>query len=154
MSMPANAIIFGIEPRLAIPMPAHAVQSMAIATCLRPCRAERRHALAEQVVGRAVVGLAAVAEAAGDRAEHHRRPDRHVTEGVEEVEPAVRLDVEDEIELGRRLVGQQAADLQAAGVEQHVDPLAGGADRRHRLAHRLAVAQVGGCTSGRCRRPR
>ena len=30
MSMPANAIIFGIEPRLAIPMPSHAVQSMAI----------------------------------------------------------------------------------------------------------------------------
>ena len=75
-------------------------------TCLGPRRAERRHALAEQVVGRAVVGLAAVAETAGDRAEHQRRPDRHVTEGVEEVEPAVRLDVEDQIELGRRLVGQ------------------------------------------------
>ena len=30
MSMPANSIIFGIDPRLAIPMLAHAVQSMAM----------------------------------------------------------------------------------------------------------------------------
>jgi len=28
MSIPATSIIFGMEPRLAIPMPAHAVQSM------------------------------------------------------------------------------------------------------------------------------
>ena len=31
MSMPAACIIFGIEPRLAMPMPAHAVQSMTLA---------------------------------------------------------------------------------------------------------------------------
>ena len=29
MSMPAISIIFGMEPRLAMPMPAHAVQSIA-----------------------------------------------------------------------------------------------------------------------------
>jgi hypothetical protein len=30
MSMPANSIIFGMEPRVAMPMPPHAVQSSAI----------------------------------------------------------------------------------------------------------------------------
>ena len=30
MSMPATSIIFGIEPRLAIPIPAQAVQSIAM----------------------------------------------------------------------------------------------------------------------------
>ena len=30
MSMPASSIIFGIDPREAMPMPAHAVQSMAM----------------------------------------------------------------------------------------------------------------------------
>ena len=29
MSMPATSIIFGIEPRVAMPIPAHAVQSIA-----------------------------------------------------------------------------------------------------------------------------
>ena len=31
MSMPARAIISGMEPRVAMPMPPHAVQSMAMA---------------------------------------------------------------------------------------------------------------------------
>ena len=40
MSIPAASIIFGIDPRLAIPIPPHAVQSMAIA---RVCgRVERK----------------------------------------------------------------------------------------------------------------
>jgi hypothetical protein len=37
MSIPAAAIILGIEPRLAMPMPAHAVQSMATPR-VRPVR--------------------------------------------------------------------------------------------------------------------
>ena len=72
MSMPAISIIFGIEPRLAIPMPAHAVQSMAMPRDAG-ARGAKLDALAQQVVGRAVVGLAAVAEAPGDRAEDDRR---------------------------------------------------------------------------------
>ena len=39
---------------------------------LRSCGAEARHGLAQQVVGRAVVGLATVPEASGDRAEDDR----------------------------------------------------------------------------------
>ena len=67
ISMPAIAIIFGIEPRLAIPMPAHAVQSMAMPRVSGRVVRKLDDALAQQVVGRAVVGLAAVPEAAGDR---------------------------------------------------------------------------------------
>ncbi len=99
MSIPAIAIIFGIEPRLAIPMPAHAVQSMAMPRVSRSGGAEARHALAQQVVGRAVVGLPTVAEAAGDRAEDDRGAESSVAQPVQQVEPPVALHAEDEVEL-------------------------------------------------------
>ena len=73
MSIPATSIIFGIEPRLAIPMPDQAVQSIAMPR-VTPSRRMRLDALAEQVVGGRVVGLAAVAEAPGDRAEDDGGP--------------------------------------------------------------------------------
>ena len=57
-----------------------------------------RH-LAQQIVGCAVVGLTSVAETTGDGAERDRRTERHVTDRVQQVEPAVALDVEHEIEL-------------------------------------------------------
>ena len=89
MSMPAAAIIFGIEPRDAMPMPAHAVQSMRDRARRRARRAELRGPLAEQIVGRAVVGLAAIAEAAGDRAEGDDGAERQVAGGTQQVEPAI-----------------------------------------------------------------
>ncbi len=85
-------------------------------------RRELRDRLGQQLVGRRVVGLSGVAEAPGDRGEEHRRADRRRTERGENVEPAVGLDVEDEIELLLGLVGESLADLDAGGVEQHVDP--------------------------------
>ena len=127
MSMPAASITFGIEPRVAMPMPAHAVQSIAMPRAPAAPRGARDD-LAEQVVGGAVVGLAGVAEAAGDRAERHGRAERHVAERVQQVEPAVGLDVEDEVELALLLVGQEVADLEPGGVQQHVDRAAALAD--------------------------
>ncbi len=72
MSMPACSMIFGIEPRVAMPMPPHAVQSMARAAVSGRAAAEAAQQLAQQVVGGAVVGLSDVAEAAGHRAERPR----------------------------------------------------------------------------------
>ena len=51
MSMPAISIIFGIEPRLAMPMPAHAVQSIAMPRVPGAVRRRFEIALAQQVVG-------------------------------------------------------------------------------------------------------
>ena len=116
-----RSIIVGIEPRDAMPMPAHAVQSMAMRARRRARRAELRGPLAEQIVGRAVVGLAAVAEAAGDRAEGDDGAERQVADGVQQVEPAVALHVEDAIELGGRLLRQEVAHLDARRVQQDVD---------------------------------
>ena len=98
-----------------------------------------RDALREQIVGRAVVGLAAVAEAAGDGAERHHPPDFDVAERVEQVEEAVRLDVEDAGELVVRLVGKEAADLEAGAVQEEV----GARDRGERLLHCGCVAEIG-----------
>ena len=60
--MPASAITFGIEPRDAMPMSAHAVQSIAIPRVLL-ATAQVGDRLAQEVVGGAVVGLGGVAEA-------------------------------------------------------------------------------------------
>ena len=95
-----------------------------------PGPTEAAHDLAEQVVRRRVVGLSLVAEPSGHRREHDRSADRQVVRGVEQVEPAVALHVEDEVVLARLLVGQVAADLQPGGVEEHVDPTADVARRR------------------------
>ena len=141
MSMPATSIIFGIEPRLAMPIsrPGGPVDRDAADAA----RARSREiALAEQVVGGRVVGLAGVAEAPGDRAEDHGRARLRVAERVQEVEPAVGLDVEDEVELGLRLVGQEVADLEPAGVDQHVDAAARGERGGDRRLDLVGVGQV------------
>ena len=130
MSIPASSIIFGIEPRVAMPIPPQAVQSMASAARRRPRRAEAGRDFAEQVVGGTVVRLSRVAEAAGDGAERHRRAQRHVADGVQQVEPAVRLHVEDQVEFRRALVGQEVAALDAGGMQQHVDAPGAFADLR------------------------
>jgi hypothetical protein len=83
--------------------------------------AQVRRDLAQQIVGGGVVGLAAVAESTGDRREHDRGADRHLTCAVEHVEPSVGLDVEDQVVLARFLVREVPADLETGGVEQHVD---------------------------------
>ena len=136
MSMPAISIIFGIEPRVAMPISAQAVQSIAM-----PARraASRAGARCSCRAGRwpRVVGLAGVAEAPGDRAEDDGRADGGVAERVQQVEPAVGLDVEDEVELGLRLVGQEVADLEPGAVEQR--------RRRGRCSRTSAATAVATC---------
>ena len=116
MSMPAASMTFGIEPRLAIPICAQAVQS--IATPWTPSARSFEIALHEQVVGGRVVGLARVPEPPGDRGEDDGRARPRLAQRLEDVVPAVGLDVEDEVELLLRLVGQEVADLEAAGVDR------------------------------------
>ena len=142
MSMPASSIILGMEPRVAMPMPPHAVQSMTMPrVCGRVVRKLEVY-LAKQIVGGAVVGLAAVAEAAGNRAERHRRAQRHVADGVQQIEPAVRLDVEDQVELALVFVGQEVAALQSGGVQQHVDAAAALAHLLDDLGDAVRVREV------------
>ena len=62
--------------------------------------------------------------------------------GVHHVEPAVGLDVEDEVELRRLLVGQVPADLEPGGVQQHVDAAVALAHVGHDGGDRVGVAQV------------
>ena len=124
MSIPASSIILGIEPRVAMPIPPQAVQSMTMPrVCGRVVRKLEVY-LAQQIVGGAVVGLAAVAEASGDRTECHRRAQRHVADRMQQVEPAVGLHVEDQIEFALVFVRQEVAALHACGVQQHVDAAA------------------------------
>jgi hypothetical protein len=52
------------------------------------------------------------------------------------------LDVEDQIELARVLIRQEAAALQAGGVQQHVDASAALANFPTTLRHRVRVRQV------------
>ena len=73
ISTPAAAMIFGIDPRVAMPMPPHAVQSIASARVSGRVRRKLLSELAQQVVGGAVVGLPDVAEPPGHRAERHDR---------------------------------------------------------------------------------
>ena len=62
-------------------------------------------------------------------------------ERAQQVEPAVGLDVEDQVELGLRLVGQEVADLQPGAVEQRVDAAAVSSTGRD-AASRPAPASV------------
>ena len=134
-----------IEPRMAIPMPSHAVQSMAIP---RVSRRLVRNDTRSSRAGRwpRCSGLAAIPEAPGDRAEHHRRPDRHITEGMEEVEPSVRFDVEDEMNSAATCPQQAVISRPAAWSSASTRSLV--ARSRYGLADRLAVAQVGGVPIG------
>ena len=137
-----------------MPISPQAVQSMAMP---RVSGRQLPHAagdLAEQIVGRAVVALAVVAEAPGHRAEGDRRADGHALGRLDQAEEAVGLDVEDQVELVRFLVGQRAVDEQSAGVEQHVDACRSGLpDLVDHRGHRVAVHQVDAASSGPCRRP-
>ncbi len=91
-------------------------------------RAEIRRHLAKEVVRGAVVGLSGVAETSGDRAERDRGTKRQVADCVQQGEPAVALHVEDEVVFCRALVAEPLADLESAGVQQHVDVSVVGAD--------------------------
>ena len=62
---------------------------------------------------------------------------------MQQVEPAVALDVEDQVEFARVLVGQQVAALDAGGVQQDVDAPAALADiRRSRFATASASVRL------------
>ncbi len=61
---------------------------------------------------------------------------------MQQVEPAVTLDVEDEVVLGRLLVGQPAADLQPGRVQQHVHPAADRPDPVQHAGDRCRVGQI------------
>ena len=107
-----------------------------------------RDALAHQVVGGAVVGLAGVAEPASDRAEHGRGADLRAAQRAQHVEPAVGLDVEHQVVLALRLLGEVVADLQAGAVQQHVDGsvLADGFERGRDL---VGVGEIDRCQTAR-----
>ena len=98
--------------------------------------------LAQQVVGRCVVGLPGVAEPTGHGAEPDGGADRHVAGRAHQVEPAVGLDAEDQLELRSLLLRQALADLQPSRVQQDVDAPMRLADLLHNRRDRLAVAQV------------
>ena len=140
--MPARSMSCGMEPRVAIPTSPQAVQSMARARSDRPGAPQRRGALAEQVVRGRVVRLAGVPEARRDGAERHRGSERESFGRAHQVEPAIALHVEDEIELGGLLVRERAAPLEPGGVEQHVDAAALGAHGVDRLGHGAGVREV------------
>ena len=70
----------GSSRELAMPIPPHAVQSMAMPRVAGRVVRKLETQLAQEVVRGAVVGLSRVAEPAGDRAERHRRTERHVAE--------------------------------------------------------------------------
>ena len=109
----------------------------------RPAGApQRRRALAEQVVRGRVVRLAGVPEARRDGAERHRGAERETFGRAHQVEPAIALHVEDEIELGGLLVRERVAPLEPGGVEQHVDAAALGAHGVDRLGHGAGVREV------------
>ena len=120
MSMPAISMILGTEPRVAMPISAQAVQSMAMPRVCGRLLRRLLGELAEQVVGGAVIGLSAVAEPAGDRAEDDGGADGQVAGGAQQAEEAVRFDVEDQVELRRRFLVQRLADFHAAGMDQDV----------------------------------
>ena len=103
-----------------MPMCAQAVQSTAIARVV-PSAQQARDALAHQVVGGAVVGLAGVAESARDRAEHRHGAELGAAQRPKHVEPALSLDVEHEVVFALRLLGQVVADLDARAMQQYVD---------------------------------
>ena len=134
-------------------MPPHAVQSIAMPRVPGRVRREAVGQLAEQVVRGRVVGLAVVAEPAGHRAEGDRRADGQVRGRRHQVEPAVRLHVEDQVELGRLLVGQRPVDEQAARVDEHVDPAVALPHVGDHRRARLGIPQVERCGSAPCRLP-
>ena len=69
--------------------------------------------LAHQVVRRAIVSLPGVAKAPGDRGKDHAGAQRAVegAGGLEQIKEAIGLDVKDQVELARLLIGQKVAAL-------------------------------------------
>jgi hypothetical protein len=99
-----------------MPIPPHAVQS--IATARVDGRLVRRLDVILQ--SRSFAALYSVwppSEATRNRAENDRRPQRHVADGVQQVEEPVGLYVEDEVELIRLLVRQEAAPFESGCVQ-------------------------------------
>ncbi len=61
---------------------------------------------------------------------------------MQQVEPAVALDVEHEIELARLLVAEEPADVDAGRVHEHVDAAVPLPDLIDDRGHRVGVGQV------------
>ena len=83
-----------------------------------------------------------VAEAARHGAEGDGGAERHITDGLHEVEPSVALHVEHEVELAGLLVGEGVAHVETGCVEQHVDPAVTAGDLVDDLRDGVAVRQV------------
>ena len=111
-------------------------------TCAGPSVAEVGDALAQQVIGRAVVRLATVPEAAGNRAEDDSGPERRIAQPVNQVEPPVALHIENEVELSRRLGVERVADLETCSVQQDVDAGVTIAHFAEHGCHGFAVGEV------------
>ena len=61
---------------------------------------------------------------------------------MQQIEPAVALDVEDQIEFARVLIGQEVAALDASRVQQHVDPPASLAHLLDHFGHASASVRL------------
>ena len=132
------------------PPPGRPVENQTLG--LRTSGTQTRSQLAQQVVGGTVIGLTGVAKATGDGAEGHGRTQGHLADGPHQVEPAVALDVEDQIELARLLVRQHVADLQTSGMEEDVDAAMLLAHLGDRTRDRLCVQEIHTDVSGRAPR--
>ena len=154
MSMPAARISCGIEPAAghADLRPAGPVEHEAARAGAAPDEVGDRPG--EEVVGGGVVGLSAVAEAAGDRAEGRRwrRSASSPSAGSRLNQPSA-LTSKTRSNSAGGLSGEQAADLEAGGVQEHVDPTA---PRRSapapRRRPRRRAGRRGGSAHGRRRR--
>ena len=83
--------------------------------------------------------MAHVAEAAGNRTEGDRGAQRHVADGMQQVEESIALNVEDKVELSRFLVRQRVASVQARGMQQDIDAATAPADLVDHSGHRSFV---------------
>ena len=119
-----------------MPMPPHAVQSMAMARVAGRAVRKLDTNFAEQVVGGAVIRLSCVAEPARNRAECHGGPEGDVRYGREKVEPAVRFDVKHQVEFARLLIRQEMGAFHTRGVQQNVHAPAAVAHLADGFGHR------------------
>ena len=131
-----------MEPRVAMPMPPHAVQSITMPRVAGRVVRKLEVILQSRSLAAAVVGLAGVAEAARDGTERDRCTERHVADGVQQIEEAIALDVEDQIEFLLIFIWQEVTSLNSGGMQQHIDAAAALAHLVDHFGDGLSVREV------------
>ncbi len=86
--------------------------------------------------------MSAVTESSGNRAEYDGGAEWVIADCSHQALPGAALDVEDEIELLARLVGEEVADLYTSRVHEDVDAVVARQDLSHDGGDALAVGQV------------